>query len=209
MKTYGGLLIGLAVLVLAGCDYGIGPAEAGQDGIGGGASALRSFGDSTDVTAAGANNPSQSRARQVLNFTAPMDSRQEVALTEVVSNATGTATFQYRSGSGEIRYKLIVANIENVRMAHIHVGARGVNGPVVVWLYPDAPPAQLIEGRFSGILAEGVITEDSLVGQLAGKELEDLLELLMSGDTYVNVHTDQYPAGEIRGQIDRGNGVQR
>ena len=202
MRTYGGLIIVLAALIFAGCDYGIGPSEIGQGGLVDGTAAERSPADGSEVTTTGANSPGQSSAQRVLNFTAPMDSRQEVADPEVVSTATGTATFQYRRGSGEIHYKLIVANIENVRAAHIHLGARGENGPVVVWLYPDEPPAQLIEGRFSGILAEGVITNDSL-----GGELDDLLEHLMSGETYVNVHTEQYPAGEIRGQIDRGNAI--
>jgi hypothetical protein len=32
-------------------------------------------------------------------------------------------------------------------------------------------------------------------------DLEDLLEAMRSGNTYVNVHTSQYPGGEIRGQI--------
>ncbi len=204
MKVLSGLIVLIAAVALVGCDYGIGPSVPGQEDAIDAAAAERSSVDGPGATASGS-----SHARPVLNFTAPMDSRQEVTATEVVSNATGTATFQYRRGSGELHYKLIVANIENVRMAHIHVGARGVNGPVVAWLYPDAPPPQLIEGRFSGVLAEGVITAESLVGQLEGEDLDALIELLSTGETYVNVHTVQYPAGEIRGQIDRGNGIQR
>jgi hypothetical protein len=93
-------------------------------------------------------------------------------------------------------------------MAHIHLAPVGVNGPVVVWLYPSAPPAQLIPGRFNGVLAEGVITDASLVGPLLGNELSVLIDALISGNAYVNVHTSQFPPGEIRGQIwgsDPGN----
>ena len=196
-------------MAVAGCDYGIGPADLGQGNGAEGAAAERSSVDGFGTTEADTNPAASSHAGPVLNFAAPMDSGQEVAATEVVSNATGTATFQYRRGSGELRYKLIVANIENVRMAHIHLAPRGVNGPVVVWLYPDGPPPETIQGRFSGILAEGVITADSLVGPLFGESLEGLIEQLSLGNTYVNVHTDQYPGGEIRGQIDRGNEIQR
>ncbi|MDZ7691457.1 MAG: CHRD domain-containing protein [Balneolaceae bacterium] len=100
-----------------------------------------------------------------------------------------------------IDYKLIVANIDNVRMAHIHNAPAGQNGGVVVWLYPDSPPPQLIEGRFQGVLAEGTITADDLVGSLAGQSLAALIEEMRAGNTYVNVHTTQNPGGEVRGQI--------
>jgi hypothetical protein len=50
-------------------------------------------------------------------------------------------------------------------------------------------------------LAEGVITDANLIGLLAGKTLEDLIEHFYNGNAYVNVHTLQYPPGEIRGQI--------
>jgi len=59
----------------------------------------------------------------------------------------------------------------------------------------------LLEGRYSGVLAEGVITADNLSGPLAGASLEDLLDHLRDGNAYVNVHTLQFPAGEVRGQI--------
>jgi hypothetical protein len=72
---------------------------------------------------------------------------------------------------------------------------------VVAWLYPDGPPPQLIPGRFNGVLAEGILTEDDLVGMLAGESLETLVEQIMAGNTYVNVHTSQFPPGEVRGQI--------
>ena len=67
---------------------------------------------------------------------------------------------------------------------------------------PQAPPAKLIPGRTDGILAEGVITEASLVGSLEGAELSVLIEAMEAGNTYVNVHTAQIPGGEVRGQID-------
>ncbi len=86
-------------------------------------------------------------------------------------------------------------------MAHIHLAPAGVNGSVVVWLYPSGPPPLAIPGRSNGVLAEGVITDDSLVGPLEDGTLEDLLDEIRAGNTYVNVHTDQEPAGEIRGQI--------
>jgi hypothetical protein len=133
------------------------------------------------------------------NFRAHNHGGEEVP--PVATRARGQATFQVARDGESIRYRLIVANIENVTQAHIHRGERGVNGPVVVWLYPEGPPSQLIEGRFSGILAEGTITEADLVGQLAGQPLSALVELMQDEAVYVNIHTSQFPPGEIRGQI--------
>jgi hypothetical protein len=136
----------------------------------------------------------------VLNFRANLKGENEVPAVE--TNAQGQTIFQVNRDRTEIKFKLIVANIENAHMAHIHLGPAGVNGPVVVWLYPEGPPPQVNEGRFQGILAEGVITEENLVGELAGSSIDDLIEEIRAGNTYVNVHTTQNPPGEIRGQIE-------
>jgi hypothetical protein len=130
---------------------------------------------------------------------APMSGAQEVH--EVDTRATGTATFRLSKDGTALQYRLIVANITNVTQAHIHLAPPGVNGPVVAWLYPDGPPPMLIPGRTQGVLAVGTITADDLVGPLAGAPLTTLLMHMDAGHTYVNVHTSQYPAGEIRGQI--------
>lgn len=119
------------------------------------------------------------------------------------SKGQGQAIFQVSEDGSSIHYKLIVANIQNVTQAHIHccANAEGTAG-VVAWLYPSGPPAQLIPGRSQGILGEGVITQASLVGSLAGQPLSALLDAINNGLAYVNVHTSQFPPGEIRGQIE-------
>ena len=116
------------------------------------------------------------------------------------SRAVGNAIFHLNADGTELSYKLIVANIENVFQAHIHQGPVGVNGGIVVWLYPStAPtPGPLGQGRIQGVIAEGTITKDNLVNALAGKELSDLLALIANEQAYVNVHTSTHPAGEIR-----------
>jgi hypothetical protein len=136
---------------------------------------------------------------QERNFRTHLSGQQEVP--RVFTRAQGQATFQLSRDGTFLRYQVNVANIENVTMAHIHLAPAGTNGPVVVWLYPSAPPPQLIPGRSQGVLAAGVIRADDLIGPLAGLELGDLVQELAAGRAYVNVHTDQYPAGEIRGQI--------
>jgi hypothetical protein len=109
--------------------------------------------------------------------------------------------FQLSGDGTTLSYKLIVANIENVLQSHIHLAPAGSNGGIVVWLYPSAPPAQLIPGRSQGVLAEGEITSANFVNALAGQSMDVLLGHLRSGNAYVNVHTTQFPPGEIRGQV--------
>lgn len=138
-------------------------------------------------------------AKNNRNFVAHLSGGQEVPPAD--TRAQGQAIFHKSKDGSSIDYKLIVANIQNVTMAHIHLAPAGVNGPVVVWLYPSAPPAQLIPGRSNGILAQGTITAANLVGPLAGATLDDLIAEISAGNTYVNVHTSQFPAGEIRGHI--------
>lgn len=115
--------------------------------------------------------------------------------------AQGQAIFQISEDGSSIHYKLIVANLVNTLQSHIHVGPPDEIGPVVAFLYPSAPPAQLIPGRFSGVLAEGEITAADLRGPLLGMPLDALLAEMAAGNTYVNVHTTANPGGEIRGQI--------
>jgi hypothetical protein len=118
------------------------------------------------------------------------------------SRAQGQAIFRLSADGSELHYKLIVANIENVTQAHIHCCATTeANAGVVAWLYPSGPPSQLIPGRTQGVLREGVITQASLVGSLKDQPLSVLLDSIASGLAYVNVHTLQFPPGEIRGQI--------
>ena len=141
-------------------------------------------------------------------FATHLSGREEVPVRD--TEAQGQALFQFNE-SGRLDFTLIVANIANVTQAHIHCGPFGMNGSITVWLYPPAPPAVLIPGRSQGILAEGTITAadvrsvaDSAAcpGGIAAGSFDDLEEKLRTGGAYVNVHTTQFPPGEIRGQID-------
>ena len=82
---------------------------------------------------------------------------------------------------------------------HIHNGTTGENGDIVATLSngisaegDDRPPQ---------IGFAGNITSNELQGPLEDKEISDLIGLMSDGNAYVNVHTDKYPDGAIRGQI--------
>lgn len=131
-------------------------------------------------------------------YTAHLAGAFEVPAVATVS--TGQALFSVNP-DGSLHYKLIVANLEDTLQAHIHLAPIGQNGSVVAFLYPSGPPPQLIPGRFSGVLAEGDITDADLRGPLLGQTVADLIANIEAGNAYVNVHTVDNPGGEIRGQI--------
>lgn len=96
------------------------------------------------------------------------------------AKGTFTATVSRIGTSGVITWRLTFSKLSGgATAAHIHSGARGKPGPVIV---PLCTPCR------SG--AHGKATVDASV-----------LDALESGKTYVNVHTRKNPAGEIRGQI--------
>ncbi|WP_299446146.1 CHRD domain-containing protein [uncultured Phycicoccus sp.] len=146
-------------------------------------------------------------AHAATTFTARLSAGQEVPANE--SKGRGAAVFQLSADGTELRYRLIVANIDNVVAAHIHVAPEGANGPVVAFLYGNAAAGG---GAVNGVLATGTITAADLVGPLAGSDLSVLAATMAAGNTYVNVHTNDGVAptntgpgdlagGEIRGQI--------
>lgn len=131
-------------------------------------------------------------------FTAHGDAGQEVQSPAVASRAQSQATFKLDEAGDALAYKLNASRIDGVRAAHVHLGAAGANGPIVAFLLPAQKPST---GAVSGRLAQGTITEDDLVGPLAGKPLGALVAELEAGRAYTNIHTDDFPGGEVRGQV--------
>ncbi len=128
-------------------------------------------------------------------FKAGLSGKQVVPA--VTTKAKGEAIFRLSKDGKDLTYTLKMKGIENVTAAHIHAGKKGENGAPVAGLF--AGPKK--EGKFSGVLAKGTIADKDLVGSLAGKTVGDLVKLIKDGGAYVNVHTDKYPDGEVRGQI--------
>ncbi len=130
-----------------------------------------------------------------LNFTTSLKGNNEVPV--VNTNAAGHVSVKISKDETSLAYKITAANLDNVTAAHFHVAPAGSNGGVVAFLYSD--PNQP-SGPQNGVLAEGVITQANLIGSLAGN-FEGLLEAIRSGNVYVNVHSTDFPSGEIRGQL--------
>jgi hypothetical protein len=146
------------------------------------------------ATAGGGGGTATSSTGQQ-TFTATMTGSEEVPPKN--TQATGSAKFIPSSDGNSMTSRIRVANIDGVTMAHIHSGKSGKNGPIVVTLFKSATPT----GPMNGLLSQGTITSTNLEGPLKGKAISDLVKLINDGRAYANVHTQQNPKGEIRGQI--------
>jgi hypothetical protein len=98
-------------------------------------------------------------------------------------NGTGTATLRLNQGRGKVCFVLTAKDITlPATGAHIHVGAAGVAGNVVVPLTP--PDASGISG--------GCVNASRATIKAIRKN---------PSNYYVNIHTSDFPAGAIRGQL--------
>ena len=133
--------------------------------------------------------------KDIRTFAAFLKGRNEVPPVRTIS--TGVAVFRLNNAGDKLFFKLVIRNIRKVTKAHIHLGKRGVNGPIVAVLFG---PSKFGISVKRGVI-HGTLTRNDLTGPLSGKTIHDLVRQIKNGNTYVNVHTIQHPNGEIRGQI--------
>lgn len=88
--------------------------------------------------------------------------------------------------NNNLTYEVHAGNLANITASHIHRGAAGVNGPIVINLVPTG--TSFNQGRLRGTIA---VTDAALADEIRGTP----------GNFYVNVHTTPFPGGEIRGQL--------
>ncbi len=133
-----------------------------------------------------------------IEFKALLDGSQEVPPVE--SAGSGKAEFELEDG--KLEFELDVADLVGVIQAHIHVGPAGENGPVVAFLFGPADPPIDVGDKTE--IAEGDITDEDIIERPDigfDGTLASLVEQMLAGNTYVNVHTEANRPGEIRGQI--------
>lgn len=102
----------------------------------------------------------------------------------VVTTATGLGVFNLSLDKKNLNYWVTADGLSGgITGAHLHLGAAGTNGAVVVDLSPS-------------------IMGNSIVGVTDISAISGFAANLEAGDIYINVHTAANPNGEIRGQLD-------
>jgi hypothetical protein len=178
---------------------------------------------------------SDQHAGEAHNASVHLSGAQEVftpapgGATPADSQAQGQAIIQISRNGDAFDYKLIVSNIDNVVQAHIHCAPEGVNGPIVVWFYPNKTATGALTGptgRHDGVLIEDTIAPANVrtftanatnnaacpLATPGAPTFAEILDKMRSGNAYVNVHTNDgvaptnsgpgdFPGGEVRGQF--------
>jgi len=119
----------------------------------------------------------------------------------VQTTASGAATLELSADGHAMHYKITVVDLRDAMMAHLYLGHAWQNGDLIAWLYPAAPPPNVIPGLLTGTLAEGILSATDFMGKMKGKTMSDLDQEIKSGNIYFNIYTKQHPDGELRGQI--------
>ena len=151
------------------------------------------------------------------NYNATLSGRQQIP--PVKTNGIGTASFELLDDNQTIHYQINILDVPDITGIHIHQGKVGENGDVVVNIYNNSKESislkenetkisqiesnsVTINGKTqSSFLASGTINNADLKGPLSGRNISDLINLIETKNTYINVHSKSHHDGEIRGEI--------
>lgn len=123
-----------------------------------------------------------------INYGTMLDAEQAGITDTLDTTPMGLSSYNLSMDSMVLEINILVNDLTSaITNAHLHYGAPGVSGPPVVPLMPYR----------NGDTFRGLVMLDSL------DNAEEFLDSLNMGHVYVNVHTQNYPAGEIRGQLGR------
>jgi CHRD domain len=125
----------------------------------------------------------------------------------VSTPATGTLRAIIREDQSSITFELSYSGlVADSLFAHIHLGQKNVAGGVMIFFCDNSnPPNSPRSCPARGGSVSGTVTAADVIGPagqgIAPGEFSKVLEAIRSGVTYVNVHSVQFPPGEIRGQV--------
>jgi hypothetical protein len=128
------------------------------------------------------------------------------------SPATGRADIQISKDGESVSYTLTYEGFGTpIRFAHIHLGRPAFNGSIMVFLcnnltppptgVPLPPACPQGSGTVSGTLSAADVGAGAASQGVAAGEFREFVAALRAEAAYVNVHTDAFPPGEIRGQV--------
>ncbi|HTH24843.1 MAG TPA: CHRD domain-containing protein [Vicinamibacterales bacterium] len=141
---------------------------------------------------------SQAQA-QTITFNASLNGGNEPVV--VVTGSVGSAVVTWNTATKAGTYRVDVYNMPVATTAsHIHAGAIGAGGPVIINFTVPGANAISNDFGFSGTFGCSDVTVRAPQGI---NSCEDFEQALLMNNTYVNVHSTANPGGEIRGQLIR------
>jgi hypothetical protein len=158
------------------------------------------------VAAIPAFSYAQQQQQQVSDFIANLSGKNVDP--PINTPATGVAKLHVNPND-TISYEISANNIDKVidsfmgpknntdLIELINPYATSLSGPRVTNQFQSAYPT----GPVNGELTSGVITKDQFYGQLTGKSISDLANMIRTGQFQVDVRTLAHENGEIAGQI--------
>jgi hypothetical protein len=134
---------------------------------------------------------------QVITLTAELSGANETPAPGVLTGAYGFATVRVDIGARSVDWIVDVFNMPSgTNNAHIHVGGPGIAGPTVINI--PFPTGVSNDYRLTGSATSataGLRPDQGL------RSWDDVLQSIVGGQTYVNVHSAVNGGGEIRGQL--------
>jgi hypothetical protein len=144
------------------------------------------------------------------NFGARLRGFEEVP--PISTNGQGFLFASLNDAENTLSYSLVYFGMQgSVTQSHIHIGQPGVNGGIVLFFctnlappagVPVPPPCPNSPGQnfVNGTLTAANVITQTAQGIAAG-EFSEVIAAMRALASYANVHTDQFPGGEIRGLV--------
>jgi CHRD domain-containing protein len=137
------------------------------------------------------------------HVSADLNGYQEV--NSISTTGKGAFTASIDDENQLITYELSYSGLEGTTttQAHIHFAQRSVNGAIHAFLCGGGgkPPCPAIEGTVTGEIAAADVLPSVPDRGIEAGAFEEFVQAIRAGHTYANVHTNKWPGGEIRGQI--------
>ena len=130
----------------------------------------------------------------------------------VQTDASASLSMSFSSDLSYAEIQLSVYEGSDITQAHLHCAKAGSNGPVVAFLFgPDLDGVDV-----DGVLSYGVLTNEDIVSEpsldfsdfetcgVSINNIASLYEAILDRKIYLNVHSVDYPSGEVRAQVMKG-----
>lgn len=142
-----------------------------------------------------------------------LSAAQEVQDPPVESEGRGKAFIVFERDLSEARVFVRFSGLvgREVTRLHLHCNVAGANGPIAIGLIDLVSPANdnstvisQSDGRIGGVLTNAEFPEVDPCPDVIGRPVNNIASLAAAIDAgllYWNLHTDAFPAGELRGQV--------